>query len=82
MTHASFNIENNRDFEPLSKLLAGVRRAGEFFVSGAAEIPMPKVEVDGVGPLSFPVPPGQIAATRSSCDDVTNEAFNAARSPE
>ena len=61
MADASFNIEYNLDLEPLSKLLSGVKRAGDFFVSGTAEIAMPKVEVDGVGPLSFPVPPSQIA---------------------
>ena len=41
-------------------LLEGVKRAGDFFVSGALEIPMPKVEVEGVGVLSFPVPSAQI----------------------
>lgn len=52
----------NEELEPLEKLLAGIKRPGEFFVSGAMEIPLPKVDVEGAGVLSFPVPPAQIAA--------------------
>ena len=55
-------IEYNEDLQPLEELLRGVQRAGDFFVHGAVEIAMPKVEVEGVGILSFPVPPAQIAA--------------------
>ena len=62
MADDSIRIEYNQDLKPLEALLSGVERAGDFFVSGAVEIPMPKVEVDGVGVLSFPVPPAQIAA--------------------
>ena len=62
MAENSIRIEYNQELEPLKALLAGVQRAGDFFVSGTVEIPMPKVEVEGVGVLSFPVPPLQIAA--------------------
>ena len=62
MADDSIRIEYNQDLKPLEQLLSGVKRAGGFFVNGAAEIPMPKVEVEGVGVLSFPVPPAQIAA--------------------
>lgn len=55
-------IEYNRDLKALEAVLAGVKRHGDFFVSGAMEMPMPKVDVDGVGALSFPVPAAQIAA--------------------
>ncbi len=55
-------IEYNQDLKPLETVLSGVKRHGDFFVSGAMEIPIPKVDVDGVGTLSFPVPEEQIVA--------------------
>src|SRR5437773_2464030 len=62
MADNSIRIEYNQDLKPLEELLKGVERTGDFFVSGAVEIPMPKVEIAGVGVLSFPVPQTQIAA--------------------
>ncbi len=62
MADDSIRVEYNQELEPLDQLLSGVERAGDFFVSGTVEIPMPKLEVEGVGVLSFPVPPAQIAA--------------------
>lgn len=50
----------NPDLEPLERLLAGVQRAGDFFVRGTVEVPMPRVEVEGVGVLSFPLPGAQV----------------------
>lgn len=50
----------NRDLAPLEGLLQGVQRAGDFAVRGTLEIAMPRVEVDGVGILSFPVPQAQV----------------------
>jgi len=41
-------------------LLDGVVRPGDFFVGGAVEIPMPRVDVEKVGVLSFPVPDAQV----------------------
>lgn len=62
MAQTPIQIEYNQELQPLEKLLSRVRRAGDFYASGSMEIPMPKVEVEGVGVLSFPVPPAQIAA--------------------
>ena len=62
MANEPIDIEYNEELEPLEQVLAGVKRTGDFFVHGALELPMPKVEIDGVGGLSFPVPPAQIAA--------------------
>jgi hypothetical protein len=62
MANNSIQIEYNQDLEPLEQLLSGVKRAGDFFVSGSVEIPMPRVEVEGVGVLSFPVPATQVSA--------------------
>lgn len=61
MADDSIRVKYNQDLKPLEELLSGVKRAGDFCVGGTVEIPMPKVEVAGVGVLSFPVPPGQIA---------------------
>jgi hypothetical protein len=49
----------NPDLKPIEDLLAGVRRFGDFFVRGELETPMPRMEVAGVGVLSFPVPETQ-----------------------
>ena len=55
-------IEYSQDLKPLEAVLSGVKQPGDFFVCGAMEMPMPRVEVDGAGTLSFPVPDAQIAA--------------------
>lgn len=36
--------------------LSDVKHPGDFFIAGVVEIPMPRVEVEGVGTLSFPIP--------------------------
>lgn len=41
--------------------MSKVKRAGEYFVQGAIDMPLPRVEIDGIGIVSFPVPPEQIA---------------------
>ena len=56
------DLSYNRSLEPLELLLAGVRRPGDFCVHGALALPMPMVEVTGIGLLSFPLPQQQIAA--------------------
>jgi hypothetical protein len=53
-------VEYNQSLKPLEAVLSGVKRQGDFFVSGSLELPMPKVDVEGVGTLSFPVPEEQI----------------------
>lgn len=54
------NVDYNHDLPPLESLLATVTHPGDFFVDGALEIPMPRLVVEGVGPLSFPIPLPQI----------------------
>jgi hypothetical protein len=49
-------FEYNQDLKPLETVLSAVKRPGDFFVSRAIEMPMPKVEVEGAGTLSLPVP--------------------------
>jgi hypothetical protein len=55
-------IEYNRQLKPLEAVLSGVKQPGDFFVCGTLEMPMPRIEVEGAGTLSFPVPDAQIAA--------------------
>ena len=55
-------IEYNQELKQLEAVLSEVKQPGDFFVCGAMEIPMPRVEIGGAGTLSFPVPDGQIAA--------------------
>lgn len=62
MADDSVKIQYNSDFRDLEELLSTVERAGDFFFNAAMEIPMPKVEVENVGVLSFPVPESQIKA--------------------
>ena len=55
-------IEYNQELKPLEAVLSDVKNPGDFFVCGAIEIAMPRVEVEGAGTLSFPVPDAQIAS--------------------
>jgi hypothetical protein len=55
-------IEYNQELKPLESVLSRVKQPGDFFVCGVIEIPMPRVEVEGTGTLSFPVPDAQIAS--------------------
>ena len=43
----------------LAKILGTVERPGDFFVSGRADFPMPRIEVEGVGPIALPFIPAQ-----------------------
>ena len=45
----------------LEELLGSVDRPGSYCTGGRLYVPLPRVHVKGVGDLSFPVPPGQIA---------------------
>ena len=53
------DVDYNRDLKALELLLAGIQRAGDFYVNGRLEAPMPNVQIDGVGVVSFPVTPTQ-----------------------
>ncbi len=55
-------VKYNEDLKPLEIVLSGVKRPGDFFVSGVLEMPMPQIAVEGIGTLSFPIPDDQIAA--------------------
>ncbi len=55
-------VEYNRDLKPLEALLLDVTYPGDFFVDGAMEIPMPRIEVEDAGTLSFPIAQSQIDA--------------------
>jgi predicted 2-oxoglutarate/Fe(II)-dependent dioxygenase YbiX len=46
----------------LAKLLAAVDRPGDFYASGRAELPLPRIEVVGIGTIALPVLPAQAKA--------------------
>ena len=46
----------------LAEILAEVSRPGDFFVAGCAELPLPRLEVDGVGSVALPLLPAQAKA--------------------
>ena len=52
MSDDGIEVPYNQDLKQLEALLAGVRRPGDFFVQGAFELPLPRVEVEGVGVLA------------------------------
>lgn len=61
------SMENDRIFVPynltlgaLEKTLAGVKKPGDYFVQGFKTTPIPRMEVNGVGSISFPVPKEQV----------------------
>ena len=58
---ADLDIEYGSD-GPLEELLLSVERPGDFYAQGRLFAPMPRLEVDGVGLLSFPVPEAQVGA--------------------
>lgn len=60
MANQSIQVEYHQGIESLEKMLSEVRRSGDFFAHGSVEVPMPKLEVQGVGLISFPVPETQI----------------------
>ena len=56
--------------QELAEILAEVNRPGDYFVAGRAELPAPKLVVEGVGPIALPLLPAQAkhlikAATRA-----------------
>ena len=52
---SSIEIDYNRDLDDLAELLASVKRPGSFYASGSIETPMPRLEIEGVGTIAFPV---------------------------
>lgn len=57
-----FDIEYAVGRNRLEELLESVDRPGDFFTSGRLFVPMPRLEVEDVGLLSFPVPDSQVRA--------------------
>ena len=49
----------------LPAILATVDRPGDFYGTGSVELPVVRLAVDGVGPLSLPIPPAQAEALRA-----------------
>jgi len=45
--------------QELAKILADVDRPGDYFVTGRADFMVPRIEVDGVGLIAFPLLPAQ-----------------------
>lgn len=62
MANDRIAVPYNDRLTRLATLLAGVKRAGDFFVQGSLDAPIPRADIDGVGVLSFPVPASQIEA--------------------
>lgn len=56
------DIEYNSGNGALEELLLSVDRPGDFCAHGKLFAPMPRLEVEGVGLLSFPVPDMQVRA--------------------
>ncbi len=68
MNDVQIEVPYNHDLEALENVLAGVQRPGSFFVQGALNAPMPRVDVEGIGVLSFPVPEAQSRALVERCE--------------
>ena len=59
------DIEYNMDNSPLEKLLLSINRPGDFYAHGRMFVPMPKLEVENIGVLSFPTFPVSEAQIRA-----------------
>ena len=63
MSDNYYSIKDVTEFDErlanLSDLIGSVNRPGDYCIHGRASVPMPRIEVQGVGMLSFPVPPSQ-----------------------
>ena len=63
MSFYHYNLEEVTEFDErladLSALISSVDRPGEYCMQGHVSVPMPRLEVEGVGMLSFPIPPSQ-----------------------
>ena len=45
--------------QKLSDLLSAVQRPGDFYTSGSLQLPAPRLQVEGVGQIAFPLLPAQ-----------------------
>ena len=62
------DVEYALDWRQIEILLQSVDRPGGFCTHGREYVPMPAVEVEGVGTLSFPVPVDQVRALVAVAD--------------
>lgn len=56
MSQQHVQIEYNQDLDSLTELLENIQRAGAFYATGSVISPIPQLEVEGLGQVSFPVP--------------------------
>lgn len=59
MANPPIKVEYNKDLGKLAKLLGKAQRKGDFATSGRIDIPMPRLEIQGAGVVSFPLPAEQ-----------------------
>ena len=59
---ADVDVAYNEDQAPLEALLRSIDRPGNYCTQGRLFVPMPLVEVEGAGPLSFPITAQQARA--------------------
>ena len=59
---ADVDVAYNEDQAPLEALLRSIDRPGNYCTQGRLFVPMPLVEVEGAGPLSFPITARQARA--------------------
>jgi hypothetical protein len=57
--NTQIKVPYNRDLKAFEGVLAEVR-PDDFFVRGSLETPMPRLEINGVGAISFPLLDSQI----------------------
>ena len=57
---SEYDLASDSRFAPLMDLLRSVDRPGDYCTHGRLLVPMPRMEVDPTGPISFPIPEAQI----------------------
>lgn len=68
MSDTPIDVPYYRGPQELQDILAAVQRPGDFFVHGSLDGPVPRIDVDGVGTLSFPLPDTQAASLIAQCE--------------
>jgi hypothetical protein len=56
MAKSPIKVEYNASLDALEELLSDVTRPGDFHVSGLLDTPLPRLDIAGVGVVSFPLP--------------------------
>ncbi len=52
-------MEYNNELGELTTILSSVDRPGNFYTSDSLDVPLPNVQIEGIGTLSFPLPDEQ-----------------------